>query len=480
MTILENLRFVRKKKYRAAVHEAIFGQSRLHVPGISRAVALGLFIMCLNVYEAEARMPRDDVGVSLGCREQSDVSPYCSNPDIRLLSYEQLSIMDMWDATKREMGTDKFDNVNKMNVVNALMHATKNDLMIAVRQCKSDTECIKSAMMNSTSRMYEITGIKLGAGAVTEAEAAAFLSREKLDSEQDIEKHLKQKAELVELDETYEKEWVAAQSALDSSDLASFNSIFPTPQRWVESFSQSCDYYDNCKYHKTKQLKGMVSWRDAKVRSTLATLNRQKEAESRERKIAEATLTAQAERERQQKNMQETIESATVEARTRLASGSLLNHVFFKEFHAADTIAASVVNEFFSQYYGGFSAFVGDEVIENLRKRLVANRRALIVSAYGRTRVETLGNCGEPVERVSVRLTNDQVSKNIYGIVIRSSPGTVISYYVPVKFSPYAREAVFATEIRYFSGDLRDIMTCESDLRTVLENRMIEFADWQP
>lgn len=436
----------------------------------SRA-ALILFVICFSMNEVKAKAPADEVGEWLGCQEQPDASPYCTDPDIRRLVINQYPILDQWETMRSDAATSA--EVAKVNVAAALMGAAQNQLKLDVRRCASDVECIESAVSESTAAMYKATGLTPRAEPLSEVEIAEFAAGEQLRAEENEVS----KAALRELDIAYDTEWRAAQQMLNENSLPMFNFKFQSPDRWRKSWSRICQRGDNCLDAKAQSLDVMISWRDEKV--TAAQAHR-KEVADRERREKNAAKAAAAEGKRRKASTQAKIEAAEAQARRVFRSNSLIRRVLLGEFKAADEIAVRLVDDYFSKNYSGFSALVGEGTIDSLRSAAIANRRNLIVTAYGRTRFEVLGNCGEPYERISVQLTEDKVFKNIYGVVVRTIPGKVVRYNLPTRFARYAGASDFEASSSYFESDVFAITDCESYLRTHLENQMLEYAAWKP
>lgn len=230
----------------------------------------------LGAPAASAQGMVDEVAVHIGCDGNPDSSPYCTDPDIRALVYQQFRLRDRIEEIRSDPA--------RANIVFAVMDGIRNMQLIAVRSCGGDTDCIKSAVTTATDGMYEISQIDR-LPPLTEAEIAAFAAAERGRADQ----RPAAVAALQELDQAYAREWEAAMDMLNDQALPLFRFRHPDPEIWARQWAGCGPDPAACLEQKTASLNAMLEAREKAHRQVRA---QQRNAENQQRQQAEAEAQA--------------------------------------------------------------------------------------------------------------------------------------------------------------------------------------------
>lgn len=413
-----------------------------------------------------AQNPIDKVGNFLGCRENLDASPYCADPEIRALVYEHFRFRELVKAS----GLD----VAQINRIGAVTGGVQNSLMMEAKSCGADEECLKSAVSSATDAFYSAAEIERPSP-LSAQEIAAFAAAEGAS----IEKFPERAALLRELDQAYAKEWILVERMQIQSRIP-----HPRPDDWTKSWERKCNGDVVCLDEKRQSFEAMVEARDnaiAKVNASRNRITAEKQREIR-REQAQVAETARREAEviRRQTELRAMAVAAAEEAKEKFGPDSILYHVFFQDFEKADWLATNRVRaEIYENKFSLFSELFNQQLKGRLEYGIVANRRNFIVADYALTRLNRLGNCGEAVELIVRQLGEAQTYRNMLGQEYTIPAGTS-RFYTPTKFAQYVRLTSLERGDNLFADEVSAIFRCDSPLRIVLEQRLIEFANWQP
>ncbi len=196
-------------------------------------------------------------------------------------------------------------------------------------------------------------------------------------------------------------------------------------------------------------------------------------------KAEEDAQRREAEVAQREAEIQLRVQNLLPEAREAFPPQSFLHQILMQNFAAADQIAQDMALEIWDADFAGTVRILAPGMSDTLRQAAINNRKNLVLAAYGLTRYERLGACGDQITIVERLVSERQVSRNIYNVIISDIPAQYSRVDTPVNFARFVENTIFERGGRYFSSEVDAIGACDSDLRLFLEESLFSYARWR-
>jgi hypothetical protein len=138
----------------------------------------------------------------------------------------------------------------------------------------------------------------------------------------------------------------------------------------------------------------------------------------------------------------------------------------------APPFATDIGNHFAS----AASIFGAGGMGERIRLRVIENRRNLIAAAYGLSRRDVLGYCGDEIVEVYRRTTPGSELRTLGGVTINRSEGVDVFVRAPRRFAPFVEASHFESGEGHFAEEIRRLGGCESPLLRHVEDNLVNYA----
>lgn len=117
---------------------------------------------------------------------------------------------------------------------------------------------------------------------------------------------------------------------------------------------------------------------------------------------------------------------------------------------------------------------------EAIRRGAVDNRRNLVAAAYGLSRRDIIGYCGDEVVQVYRRTTPGTELRTLGGVSISRSEGVDVYVRAPRRFARFVEASHFERGGGHFANEIARLGGCDSPLLRHLEDNMINYARGRP
>lgn len=442
--------------------------------GILSIVAASVAFLIWQPHLAHAQDIDDRIGKSLGCPDDPSSSPYCTEPELRILAYEAIRFQEFLD--QRNANTSS--NTQTANIRAATLRSAQNQLIVKInsRTCRNDVECIRVALADGIREMYAVASLPRPVP-LTEQEIAIYSDRERFT----IEGRPALMEAIRAMDEAYLREWTEAQTLLSGKPLSNFRLSNRDPEQWVSSWRR-CGENIDCHERKAESLAAMIADRDLRYTEQQAQLQ---EIARREKNERHEALAAEAEimRREAEKLANEALYARQVIAAQELARKkfppeSMLLHIIQDDFQQADRVARQIATELFDADFASTVRLLAPAMADQMRSAAINNRRNLTIGAYALTRYQDLGSCGDRVITITKQRSDRQVTRNAYNAIISDIPAQYLRIESPEGFAHFVENTHFHRGGRYFRIEVEAIGECDTDLRRILERKILEFAYW--
>lgn len=174
------------------------------------------------------------------------------------------------------------------------------------------------------------------------------------------------------------------------------------------------------------------------------------------------------------------VQNVLPEAMRAFPPESMLRHIVLQEFAAADQIARRIAVEIWEADFARTVRILAPGMSDSLREAAISNRKNIALAAYALTRYELLGACGDQVTTITRLVSERQVSRNIYNVIISDIPAQYSSVDTPVNFARFVENTNFERGGRYFSSEVDAMGSCDTELLILLEESLLAYARWRP
>ena len=412
-------------------------------------------------------VPVDPVGNYLGCDTDPAASPYCTDPELRALFHEQnLLGAELQGLAKVEIGSS--GSLPGWMV----LRQVRNSLALDMRRCNGDRNCLLTEMEQRAVALRLAAGRPPDTPLVTPKEATELDAAGDADAE-------RLRAAAREIAEAYPVEWEKTRALLAPPDDPDFvEPLFawrnPAPEVWASKRERNCRGDLACLADRTDLDRLLGVQREAEAARAAAVARAAEE--ERERAVAEERRIAAERRLAEQRAaFVERLERYNIDG--LLPEGSKLRPILFGRFATFDRqTALPLAKEVADGFRGAVALFGGEYMASTLDSRARDNRRNLVLAAYGLTRKEVLGYCGDRKVQVYRRSTPGSELRTLGGITIQRQEGVDIYTEVPAPFARFVKGAHFESGTDHFRAEISRFGSCDHPVRRVLEHNLIAYA----
>lgn len=399
----------------------------------------------------DAEVLRDPVGTYLGCDQDPEDNPYCTAPELRALFQEQRLLgKELQQLPKVEISDGM--GLSAAGTLPGWMipQQVHNALAIDMRRCNADKACLISEMEERAKALRVAAG-KPADMPLVSPDAVATLEAGQ-EAEED---RLRQAAR--DIGEAYSVEWEKARALLAPPDDPDFvEPLFlwrnPAPETWASKRDGRCRDDLACLADRADIDRLVAVQRDAEWRRAEATALAEKRA--REDRVAEIAR-AEAERRREEQRATYIASLGAYDIDRILPEGSHLRPVLFGDL---DLFDESTALPFAREIAGGFGSaatlFVGEGMGASVSRGIMENRRNLVLAAYGLTRREVLGYCGDRKVEVYRRTTPGSEVRTLGGATLQRFEGVEVYTGVPAPFARFVKASHFERGVDLFRTEI--------------------------
>lgn len=435
--------------------------------------AIAISVQLAHPGAAEAEVLPDPVGSYLGCDEDPSGNPYCTAPELRALFHEQhLLGKELQQLPQVEISEDMGLGMSGALPGWMLLQQVRNALAIDMRRCKTDKACLISEMEKRAAALRAAAGKPADEPLVNPDAATALEAGQ--DAEED---RLRQAAK--DIRDAYAAEWEKTRALLAPPDDPEFvEPLFlwrnPDPETWASKREARCRGDLACLADPADLDRLVAAQRDAEAKQAEATAL----AEERAREEQEAEVARLEAERRHEAQRAAYIESlATYDVDRILPEGSHLRPVLFGDLELFDeSTALPFARELADGFSSAASFFVGEGLGASVSRGVIENRRNLVLAAYGLTRKEILGYCGDRKVDVYRRTTPGSELRTLGGVTLQRFEGAEIYTGVPAPFANFVKASHFESGVDLFRDEITALGDCDSPVRQVLEHNLIAYG----
>lgn len=421
----------------------------------------------------------DDVG----CLEEVQTSPYCTDPEIRALVNTQAALFNM--ASDAEPITFEEDKIignsgyskGSTHDPTTLLFRVIYSQFLSVRRCGNDRDCILSEVEPNVSAMRDIMGVEPGVSLVGEGQVSSIEDRV---AERELARSSVDAARTA-----YERDWLATHELLEADNGgALFEFRHPRPEGWWRLHEPKCERRpEECLADLERDL-AEVRAEKSKAEAAIEAQERRErmallEENARERRKAEAEAARLRDEARKRDLLREKLRDFDI--RSVLPRESPFRSLVMYDAAAFDRDVAIPAAERMGDDTARITGFFGySGLAPLLRDDVIDNRRNSIVASYAVTRMHVLGPCGDDIKDVYMRTTNDIVTTR-FGAEVNRIPGRPVYTSVPGKFAAAVSRSGFENEDGakswgIFYGDLDFLSGCDDPIRGLIEHNLLAWA----
>ena len=423
---------------------------------------------------AQADLVDDATGRAFGCETAPGANPYCSDPEIRALVYEQHVLATrLANEESIELTTDMGLGISGSPPPHVALRSIRNKAYAEVRRCRAERDCILEAVQQTTEVFRGMAGLPASEPSVSEAEIAASAAGQNYT-----------KAALVAasdaIDAEYVAEWAATRELLASPDdpdkvdpLFAFR--YREPERWNRERKQRCRDDLACMAERPQILDTLIGER-RRILESGAERAEIAERQTRERERAKSENAAR-QRENERLLAERTAALRAIEVDAILPPGSRLRPLLIEGFETFDRdVATPFATDIGNDFASAASIFGAGGMGERIRSSAIDNRRNLVAAAYGLSRRDVLGYCGDEIVEVYRRTTPGSELRTLGGVTINRSEGVDVFVRAPRRFAPFVHASHFESGEGHFADEIRRLGGCGSPVLRHVEDNLVNYA----
>lgn len=338
----------------------------------------------------------DELGLHLGCNQSLAVSPYCSNPEVRILAPQLKPLEMMVGLMHREIEATPEMAIGVTGPMSGtdLVISLQDQFWKGIPSCQQDESCVLSAVQGYYKTLNQLKDT-----------TPTHVVRE-------MEKEQERQRELARVEEEAQR-----------------------------------------KLQEEERLK----------EEARETLNRQR--------------LAAAERHREYERQ----ELRKIDVDSLLPPGSQLRPLLYDGFEAFDRkVAIPLAAKIGGDAAALTTAFTSGGSGAGISRGIMNNRKNLVAAAYGLSRRNAIGFCGDQAVSVYRRSIPGMETRTLSGISLSRTDGVDVYVEVPRPFVRFVEKSHFEGNERRFSAEIERMGGCNSPVFKHIEQNIIAFARGRP